>query len=171
MHRNLKLENIMIMNLFDYSSIKLIGFNYSSKINPPSKIRCGTIGYSAPEILKRENYNEKIDIFSIGVLTYIIQIGKFIPKPTLIDNATGNEVDNPEFIHKLDFENLSLEAKEAISRMLESNPSKRYSANEVLNLNWFKIQNQNKINQYNSPEENIRRSTIRYFINLAIIFQ
>ena len=74
MHRDIKPENI-ILKYFDTLDICLIDYGFADYISNKNKIYefCGTPGYIAPEILNRKsNYNEKVDIFSAGVILYIM---------------------------------------------------------------------------------------------------
>lgn len=73
-HRDLKPENI----LFDSEGkIKVIDFGTAKKIDPEAGIKGvkGTPYYVAPEIIQQVNYNEKCDIWSIGVIMYILLTG------------------------------------------------------------------------------------------------
>lgn len=81
MHRDLKPENILLRNKNEIHSIIIADFGLSSFIKKPvSEIffkRCGTPGFVAPEILvykdsHSEFYNEKCDIFSAGIIFFIL---------------------------------------------------------------------------------------------------
>ena len=77
MHRDLKPENLMIKSKKQRLNVKIIDFGLSTKINVKEYLfrRCGTPGFVAPEIItlkKDEFYNEKCDIFSAGVIFYIL---------------------------------------------------------------------------------------------------
>lgn len=82
MHRDLKLENIMFKNKLDQEiceNIKIIDFglalSLTNKKNPENSfLKCGTPGYISPEIFASKNsiYNEKCDIFSIGVIFHFM---------------------------------------------------------------------------------------------------
>jgi len=81
MHRDLKPENIVFTNNNSSYDIKIIDFGLASLINEEKYLyqRCGTPGFVAPEIIKLKDgkrYNEKCDIFSVGVIFYILLIGK-----------------------------------------------------------------------------------------------
>ena len=76
MHRDLKPENIIFENLDKHSNLKIIDFGTSRKFDPIKKMnkKLGTPYYIAPEVLK-ENYDEKCDIWSCGVILYILLCG------------------------------------------------------------------------------------------------
>lgn len=77
-HRDLKTENILIKDVGEFNdvSIKIIDFGVSCKIQPQEKLtmKFGTPYYMAPEVFK-QNYTEKCDIWSCGVILYVILCG------------------------------------------------------------------------------------------------
>ena len=71
-HRDLKMGNIMFKDP-DGLSVKIIDFGFVEKINSQFTVqKCGTGGYLAPEIFTETMYNEKVDIFSIGIILYTL---------------------------------------------------------------------------------------------------
>lgn len=76
-HRDLKLENFAFVDP-NFENLKLIDFGLSSKTDFDLTERCGTVGYTAPEILRGALYNFKVDLFSVGVILYILISGKVL---------------------------------------------------------------------------------------------
>ena len=76
-HRDIKMNNILISNRSPLK-IKLIDFGLSLTIFPSQTISecCGTMIYSAPEITLSKPYNNKVDIWSIGVIAYVMKYGE-----------------------------------------------------------------------------------------------
>jgi calcium-dependent protein kinase len=78
-HRDLKPENILLETSKDYSKMKVIDFGTANKFDMSGKKkltdRIGTPFYIAPEVLGK-SYNEKCDIWSIGVITYMLLCGR-----------------------------------------------------------------------------------------------
>lgn len=74
-HRDVKLQNILLCS-DDKFDIKLIDFGLADFYYKKEFVhnKCGTPGYIAPEILNDENYDTKIDIFSLGIIFYILYI-------------------------------------------------------------------------------------------------
>jgi len=74
MHRDIKPENLILKDSQNDSEIKIADFGLATFINSNDQLfkRCGTPGYVAPEILEDEKYDEKVDIFSSGVILYIL---------------------------------------------------------------------------------------------------
>mmetsp|Transcript_8981 Transcript_8981/g.6320 ORF Transcript_8981/g.6320 Transcript_8981/m.6320 type:complete len:87 (+) Transcript_8981:658-918(+) len=76
-HRDLKPENIMCQ-LDDSFTVKLTDFGFASYIDPDKKTKlfCGSPLFIAPEIILGKRYDYKVDIWSIGVILYLLLSGK-----------------------------------------------------------------------------------------------
>ncbi|KAF4315845.1 hypothetical protein G195_010655 [Phytophthora kernoviae 00238/432] len=140
-HRDLKPENLLLSSLEDDADIKLADFGFAKKaaINGDAGLvtACGTPGYVAPEILQSKPYGKEVDIWSIGVITYILLCGY---PPFHHDNqsvlfrmikAGRYEYDSPYW------DDVSSEAKDLISKMLVLNPAERWSARKLLQHPWI----------------------------------
>ena len=140
-HRDLKPENILIESSEekdkDFFHIKIIDFG-TCEILKKKKLteQIGTSFYIAPEVLKN-GYNEKCDLWSCGVILYILLCGsppfygkneKEIFKRILDGNFT--------FRHKI-WNKISTEGKNLVLKLLQVNPTKRISAKEALEDVWF----------------------------------
>ena len=78
-HRDLKLENILFTSKDKNNlDVRVADFGFSSFFDPKEGFTdmMGTPMFMAPEMFKREKYNEKVDIWSIGILTYEFLVGK-----------------------------------------------------------------------------------------------
>jgi hypothetical protein len=77
-HRDIKLENIIMTEDTEQAEVKLVDFGLSKMIGPSEACKepFGTIGYAAPEILKGEPYDKAIDIWSLGIVLYIMLTGQ-----------------------------------------------------------------------------------------------
>ncbi len=78
MHRDLKPENIM-MGSRERDDDIVIGDFGLSKFAAPHEIMnlpCGTLAYVAPEVLTMKGYGQKVDIWSVGVITYLLLVGR-----------------------------------------------------------------------------------------------
>ena len=145
LHRDLKLENLMISEVEkdiitgeEYFWIKIIDFG-TAKIfekNRAEKAVIGSAYYIAPEVLK-QNYNEKCDTWSVGVILYMTLVGA-----APFDGRTDNDIIRRIKIGKYNtndtrFNEHSEEVKDLVSKLLEKNIDKRLSAKEALNHVWF----------------------------------
>lgn len=116
MHRDLKPENLLLddkKKSGGHIQIKLIDFGTSTLFSPKKKAngKFGTPYYIAPEILTKDNYNEKCDIWSAGVILYIILCG-YPPFNGKTDNAVIKAVMSGRFdFPEEDWKYVSSEAK------------------------------------------------------------
>jgi len=138
-HRDLKPENLVYESKKKDSNLKVIDFGTAKTFKPNQKMSetYGTAYYIAPEILSA-NYNEKCDVWSCGVILYILLSGT-PPFPGRDDREILRKVkagkynfDDPVWL------NVSDDAKNFIKKMMELDPQKRLSAQDALNDNWFK---------------------------------
>ncbi|OHT02949.1 AGC family protein kinase [Tritrichomonas foetus] len=133
-HRDIKAENIL---LDEFYNLKLIDFGFakSNDKNIKLKTRCGSPVYTSPEIIKGQEYNEKSDIWSLGILLYYMATGAV---PFFADNVMklyylicDSEVTFPNDIP------LSESLKDLIYGMLSKNIDERHCITEVMHHPWF----------------------------------
>ena len=148
-HRDLKPENIMFSRENDISSIKIIDFglslqNFDSLCNSDY---CGTLIYMAPEEIERKSYYLSVDIWSIGILMYMLLNKGEHPfyhngdtKKTFLNNIKNNT--GLVFNNKISFMAMHL-----IKKLLEYDPIKRYKANDALKHPWITRNPEDKIPQ------------------------
>ena len=76
-HRDLKLENIMMNNQTDSAIPKIVDFGLSKIIGPKQTATepFGTLGYVAPEVLKKQPYSFSCDVWGIGCILYALLSG------------------------------------------------------------------------------------------------
>ena len=72
-HRDLKPENILMTDSTDKADIRLLDFGLSKFLRPGEKCQepFGTISYAAPELLQGKSYDKSVDLWSIGIITYL----------------------------------------------------------------------------------------------------
>ena len=137
-HRDIKPENIMLSKENDLSSIKIVDFglsaqNFDKLINNDY---CGTYIYMAPEQIEKKLYFISIDIWSIGILMYILlNNGKH---PFYDKGDKRKEYAKKIKEGKIYFYNkISPMAKHLILKLLEPNPSWRYTAAQAIKHPWI----------------------------------
>ena len=136
-HRDLKPENILldtqknnIIKIIDWGTARF--FEKNKKMNKVS----GTPYYIAPEVLF-EKYDEKCDVWSCGIIMYILLCG-YPPFNGNNDNEILNSIKKGKFIFpKEEWSDVSNEAKDLINCMLRFNPEERLSAGDCLQHSWF----------------------------------
>ena len=124
-HRDIKPENILV----DNNTLKLADFGWS--IHTPSMRRktfWGTLDYLPPEMIKREVYDEAVDIWSIGVLAYELWSGH----APFHDESSKKTYERISNVHYKTFKYFSAELKDFIKRLLRKNPVNRMTLHEAL---------------------------------------
>jgi MAP/microtubule affinity-regulating kinase len=164
-HRDIKLENILIdLN----NNIKICDFGIGRVLSSPDQPlfdQCGTPMYIAPEILlcsKDKGYKGfPVDIWSSGIVLYILLSGT-LPfsfkntseslmgsKESKIEEDNNNSLELQYSIvnnEPKEIENLSNEGKDLLSKILQKDPKKRITCEEILNHPWMKGISNNEIN-------------------------
>ncbi|KAK9050218.1 hypothetical protein SSX86_030810 [Deinandra increscens subsp. villosa] len=136
-HRDLKPENILLATKASSSQIKLADFGLATYISPGQRLH-GTVGspfYIAPEVLAG-GYNQAADVWSAGVILYILLSGK----PPFWGKSKSRIFDAVRAA-SLRFQSdpwngVSGSAKELIKGMLHTDPSVRFTAQQVLDHTW-----------------------------------
>jgi len=136
-HRDIKPENIMIGS---DGELKLIDFGLSKQSKNKAQALntiAGTPYYMAPEVLDGR-YDYKCDIWSLGVLLYILVSG-YLPFQGETRNEVFRKICNADyhFNHK-EFKKVSDECKDLISHLLLVDPKARYDGTQSLHHKWFK---------------------------------
>ncbi len=153
-HRDLKPENILIDREEDngYLTIKIIDFG-TAKIFEKDKAEQKVIGsayYIAPEVLA-QNYNEKCDLWSCGVILYILLTGK--PPFGGSEEEIMKKIKQGVYDESI-LKDCSVEVKDLIRHLLEKDIKLRYSAEKAIKHQWFdKMRTREKI--INMSEEKI----------------
>lgn len=138
MHRDLKPENFLFANKKENSALKAIDFGLSVFFKPGERFSeiVGSPYYMAPEVLKR-NYGPEVDVWSAGVILYILLCG--VP-PFWAETEQG--VAQAIIRSVVDFRRdpwpkVSENAKDLVKKMLDPDPKKRLTAQEVLDHPWL----------------------------------
>ena len=147
-HRDIKLENIMINDIENilingkieqFYWIKIIDFGIAkfTSSNKKEKGMTGTLYYMAPEVIK-QNYNYKCDIWSVGIILYILLTGKY-PFDSLVKSRIKTKIEDGEFDEEnIKYKNSSKELKDLLKHLLNVNPTFRYNAKDALKHDFFK---------------------------------
>lgn len=128
-HRDLKLENIL---LDKHENVKLLDFGFAREYEGKTNYLqtfCGTICYSAPEMLKGEKYaGEKVDVWSLGIILYALLCGE-LPFDDDDDDVTRRKIlsEEPKYPNHLPPEALAL-----MKQLLSKRPFPRPSLTDIL---------------------------------------
>jgi len=143
-HRDLKPENLLLSSEEDDTEIKIADFGFAihiSNLGEKPEI-CGSPMYLAPEMVKGQRYNEKVDIWSAGVIIYILLVG-YPPFYSENQHDLFKEIAKGQYkFYPQDWGCISNQAKNLIRKMLVVNPRQRASAETLLREPWLQLPSQ-----------------------------
>lgn len=139
-HRDLKPENLLYTSSAKDAAIKITDFGLA-KARDSSKqdmaTACGTPGYVAPEVLQGLEYGPAVDLWSIGVILYILLCG-FPPFYHEATKELYKQIKKGQYTFPDPYwKNISAEAKDVVTRLLTVDPKKRATPDEILNHKWL----------------------------------
>ena len=117
----------------------------------------GTLSFVAPEVLQGKPYDKSVDLWSIGIITFLLLCG-YMP---FDDKHSEREIARQTIQDPVPYENkiwskLSPEAKTFVDGLLQKKPEKRYSIKEVLEHPWIK--KMDKVPEKRSDAQNNNKS-------------
>ena len=131
-HRDIKPENILCAD----DRLVLTDFGLSQFVMPNLQLyeTCGTLDYVAPEVISKSGYDKQSDIWSLGVICYLVYYGR-LPFTGENDRDTFDNI----YLKQPVFSNTkNILANELIEKMLDKNPKTRITAQEILNHKFIK---------------------------------
>jgi serine/threonine protein kinase len=138
-HRDIKPENILI----NQKTLQIADFGWSNE-NDNKEVRntfCGTPDYLAPEMIMGNGHNEKLDMWTVGILMYELLHGKppFTPKSRKINRRMQQrQIEKNILDGNIEFEkSISRESKEVMIALLNGNKDLRPGADQVLKFPYF----------------------------------
>lgn len=140
--------------------MKISGFNHAQIAVSPNCLsrQCGSALFAAPEIILNEKYDESADMWSLGVILYLLLSGNH-PFSTESSNleVLFEKVTNGDYNFLDDWCNVSDEGKDFIRKLLVVDPNKRLSAGEALANSWLTL-DENKLasNNLNESRERLK---------------
>ncbi|KER21915.1 hypothetical protein T265_09868 [Opisthorchis viverrini] len=143
-HRDLKPSNILYADrTLDPSSLRICDFGFAKQLRAENGLLmtpCYTANFAAPEVLKMQGYHAACDVWSLGVLMYTMLSGQapFASNPDDKPDVILSRIESGKL--KLDgpiWDTISESAKDLLSRMLNPEPSKRCTAEEVVRHSWI----------------------------------
>eukprot|EP00980_Cylindrotheca_fusiformis_P000496 scaffold120_cov59-Cylindrotheca_fusiformis.AAC.12 len=160
-HRDLKASNFMFVSPTTKTNVKIIDFGLARKFSKEKmnsdgnvdetewvmRSQVGTPYYVAPEVLTQETYNAKCDVWSIGVVAYVILSGGTLPFHGEDEAATLRLLEDPNLNVKFEpsepWNAFDESAKDFCRALLQKDPKKRPTSEEALELTWL-CENYNK---------------------------
>ena len=170
-HRDLKPQNILVNNLGD---IKITDFGFARYFDNDMVIQtlCGSPLYMAPEIMNKNKYDYKSDLWSVGVIFYEMLFGKtpFVAKNIfdLIKQINSSEVKIPKDI------SITPECEDLLFKLLKKNPDERISWQDFFNHPWLKsefkeredmLMEISKMNSFSEMNDIIQNNSNSFFLS------
>ncbi|XP_030379819.1 calcium/calmodulin-dependent protein kinase type 1 isoform X2 [Scaptodrosophila lebanonensis] len=158
-HRDLKPENLLYYSPDDDSKIMISDFGLSKMEDSGiMATACGTPGYVAPEVLAQKPYGKAVDVWSIGVISYILLCGY----PPFYDENDANlfaqilkgefEFDSPYW------DEISDSAKHFIKNMMCVTVEKRYTCKQALAHPWISGNEASSKNIHGTVSEQLKKN-------------
>jgi len=162
-HRDIKPENLLYTNMTDNAVLKLTDFGFAKRVDDgtekPLETPCYTPYYVAPEVLSSKPYDKSCDVWSIGIIAYILLCGyppfyshhglPISPGMKKRIRAGQYNFSGPEW------DRVSEAAKDLIRRCLKTDPTERATIGDIMSHKW--ITHYNKI-----PETPLETSKVLY---------
>jgi len=148
-----------------YGELKIADFGWS--VHAPSSRRttiCGTLDYLPPEMIDDKPHDEKVDLWSLGVLCYELLVGK-PPFETPTHDATYQKITRVEYKFP---PTMLPEAQDLISNLLRKNPNERLSLENVMKHPWIQKYARTDLNLSNVSSlnsSNVSNSTLNSSAN------
>ena len=162
-HRDIKPENILVINQDDNNAlIKIIDFGFSTSFAGDIILTdtCCSPSYAAPEILKKKYKGDQIDIWSSGIVLYVMVYGRL---PFDQDNMKELVYHIKNGIYSLP-NTISEECQDLIKKIIQVNPDKRITLHEIKNHPWMKKFN---FNLMKSPGLSINKEILPVDIDIV----
>jgi len=142
-HRDLKPENLLYTRKDDFGVLKLTDFGFAKETHIQNTLQtpCYTPYYVAPEVLGPEKYDKSCDVWSLGVIMYILLCG-FPPfysnhglaiSPGMKRRIRSGQYEFPD----PEWKNVSKDAKDLIRGMLKTDPHQRLTIDDVIKNKWI----------------------------------
>ena len=139
-HRDIKPEHLLLDDKYEEPTIKIIDFGLADILFPKEKscAQFGTIGYTAPEVLKGLPYNKSADVWSIGILIYLLIMG-CLP----FDDANEvNKIKEMTINDEIPFPGVICKKKTQesiylLENILRKDQTKRMGLEEILKSKWM----------------------------------
>jgi len=138
-HRDLKLENFLYQSKEDKAALKLIDFGFAKVWDPSTLMMasCGSIAYVSPDVLKGVGYTNKCDLWSLGVIVFMLLVGYPPFHGSEKDMRTKIMCGMVDYSHKSRWKHISPEAVDFVRCLLVKDPNQRLDTKSALSHRWL----------------------------------
>mmetsp|Transcript_35371 Transcript_35371/g.42225 ORF Transcript_35371/g.42225 Transcript_35371/m.42225 type:complete len:686 (+) Transcript_35371:14-2071(+) len=138
-HRDLKPQNLLLETKQCNCCVKVADFGFARRVHTPLSLitRCGTPTYVAPEILKNHPHDESADMWSVGVIIYVLLVG-YPPFMEDKQRELFRKIRQGEYkFHSEDWGGISEQARDMIRSLIVVDPAHRSTAKKALQHEWI----------------------------------
>ena len=172
-HRDLKAENLLYHTKENNSKIMISDFGLSAMEDTDiMRTACGTLGYVAPEVLSKKPYGKPVDVWSIGVITYILLCG-YQPFYDENDYNLASQILHGDLtFDSPDWDEISDEAKDFVSKLMCVDVDKRLTCEQALQHIWITGINRDEkrhLSLSEVPKSNFAKSTWKQAYNVISV--
>jgi len=156
-HRDLKLENFLYESPEAHSALKLIDFGFAKVWDPSTLMMasCGSIAYVSPDVLKGQGYTSKCDMWSLGVIVFMLLSGYPPFHGSEKEMRTNILVAKVDWSHKSRWKKVSEDATDFVNCLLVKDPAKRLDVTGALAHRWMQARSALQ------SQPNLDRETLR----------
>jgi calcium-dependent protein kinase len=141
-HRDVKLENFLYASEANDSLLKLIDFGFAKFWDPSTKMTaaCGSLAYVSPDVLSREGYTSKCDIWSLGVVVFMLLSGypPFHGKEEA-DLISKIKIGKADWLERK-WKNVSFAGRDFVKCLLSADPDNRPDAKQAMAHQWLQAE-------------------------------
>ena len=126
-HRDLKLENVMMSDTSETATPKIVDFGLSKMIGPSQMTNepFGTLGYVAPEVLNKEAYSFTCDVWSLGCITYALLSGSLPYESEDRSELVRQILETPIVFDLTVWNTITVQCKNLVQGLLKKCPDAR----------------------------------------------
>ncbi|ORY94682.1 kinase-like domain-containing protein [Syncephalastrum racemosum] len=163
-HRDMKPENLLFRSADSDADLAICDFGIAKESDEASALDtiCGSPLYVAPEVLLRRGYGSPVDMWAVGVITYMLLCG-YQPFQAEDQAELMSEITEARFeFHERYWRNISQDAKDFIRSLLTLDPEQRPTATDALKDKWMTGQDATDIDILETVRENFNpRRTLK----------
>jgi len=171
-HRDLKPENILMTDNTEEADIRLLDFGLSKIIGPTQNCNepYGTLSYVAPEVLIEKPYTKAVDLWSIGITTYLLLSGSLPFDDENSEREIARQtVQDPVHWGSI-WKKLSNEAKSFVDNLLQKDPMKRMEIKEALEHPWIQKFNKTTLPEQRRKSKEVQSSNFKLYTTTDELF-
>lgn len=139
-HRDIKPENVLMTSTDDNADVRLLDFGLGKILGPEEYCTepYGTLSYVAPEVLLEKPYRKEVDLWSLGITTYLMLSGSLpFDHPNDDREIARQTVNDPLPFKGTIWKSISNEAIDFLNRLLIKDPKQRMTIKEALEHEWI----------------------------------